>query len=115
MGRLGFLLVVVLATAGAAYLTKPGAVDAEVALRAQVMQAVEMQELGEGQTAAQALALAACKLRPTDCYDLLRSGIEMQVTDRTLFTRVDMRGFERQAVCYGVFTRFVCPGGLKPL
>lgn len=115
MGRSSFLILLMLAAAGAAYLTKPGAVEAELALREQVMQAVAMQELGEGQTAAQGLALAACKLRPTDCYDLLRSGIEMQVTDRTLFTRVEMQGFERQAVCYGAFTRFVCPGGLKPL
>lgn len=104
------LSFVVLASA---WLTKPDASDAEAALREEVMMAVARQELGEGRSAGGDLALAACKLRPSDCYDLLRSGLDVTFADRTVFVQVEISGFDRRATCYGAFTRFVCPGGFK--
>lgn len=107
------LLVLVALTLGVAWLTKPDAEDAEAALRDQVMKGVARQDLGEGRSPAENIALAACKLRPSDCFDLLRSGLEVTYTDRKLFLQVDVTGFERQVRCYGAFTRFYCPGGFE--
>ncbi len=115
MRALGYLVILLALLAGAAFVTKPSEADAEAALREQVMLAVARQELGEGRSTGQNLALAACKLRPNDCYDLLRSGLEVTYSDKTLFLRVDLEGFERRMTCYGAFTRFTCPGGLKVL
>ncbi len=109
----GFLIVLLVVAAGVAFVTKPSEADAEAALREQLMTAVAKEELGEGRSTTQSLALVACKLRPSDCYDLLRSGITTEFTDKTLFVQFDMAGFDRVATCYGAFTRFVCPGGLK--
>ena len=107
------LIVVMVLVLGGAWLTKPDEADAEAVLRDQVMIAVARQDLGEGRSTGENLALAACKLRPSDCYDLLRSGLEVSYTDQKLFLKVDVSGFEREATCYGVFTRFFCPGGFK--
>ncbi len=115
MRILGFLLVLGALAAGVAYVTKPDEAAAEATLREQVMLAVAKRQLGEGQSTAQNLALAACKLRPNDCYDLLRSGIDTAFIDRGVFVQFDLTGFERQATCYGAFTRFFCPGGMQPL
>ncbi len=112
-GRMRMLVLLVVLVLGAAWFTKPDAADAEAALREQVMMSVARQELGEGRSTGENLALAACKLRPSDCYDLLRSGLEVTYTDRKLFVQVDVTGFERQARCYGAFTRFFCPGGFR--
>ncbi len=112
-GRMRMLVLLVVLVLGAAWLTKPEQADAEAALREQVMLSVARQELGEGRSTGENLALAACKLRPSDCYDLLRSGLEVTYTDRKLFVQVDVTGFERQARCYGAFTRFFCPGGFR--
>lgn len=108
-----YLVLLLILAAGGAYVTKPDEADAEAVLRDQVMIAVARQELGEGRGPTEALALAACKLRPNDCYELLRSGLDVTYTDKTLYLQVDVAGFDRQARCYGVFTRFVCPGGFK--
>lgn len=113
MRFLRFLIVLLVLAAGAAFVTKPSEADAEAALREQLMMAVAKEELGEGRSAAQSLALVACKLRPSDCYDLVRSGITAEFADKTLFVQFEMEGFDRVATCYGAFTRFVCPGGLK--
>ena len=108
-----YLILALILAVGAAYLTKPGEADAEAVLRDQVMMGVARQELGEGRGTAENLALAACKLRPSDCYELLRSGLDVTYTDKTFYLQVDVVGFERQARCYGAFTQFLCPGGFK--
>jgi hypothetical protein len=113
MRLLGYVFVLLLLAGGAAYLTKPSEDDAEALLRDQVMTSVAKEEVGAGRDAAANIALAACKLRPNDCYDLLRSGMDVTYTDKTLWLRVDVEGTERRVTCYGVFGRFFCPGGWK--
>ncbi len=108
-----FVILLVVLIAGAAYLTKPDEADAEAVLRQQVILDVATEDIGEGRGTAENLALAACKLRPGDCYELLRSGLEVTYTDRVFFLEVGITGFERQATCYGAFTTFFCPGGFK--
>ena len=107
------LILLIILAAGAAYLTKPDAGDAEARLRKEVMVAVATRELGEGSSTGDRLALAACRLAPGECYDLLRSGLEVTVTDRVLFTQVEVSGFDKRATCYGLFTTFLCPGGFR--
>ena len=107
------LILLIILVAGAAYVTKPDEADAEARLREEVMVAVATRELGESGSAGDKLALAACKLAPGDCYDLLRSGMELTVTDRVLFTEVELVGYGKRASCYGLFTTFLCPGGFR--
>ncbi len=113
MRIIGFLVVLVGIVGAAAFLTKPSEADAEATLEEQVMMAVAKRDLGKGQSTAENLALAACKLRPSDCYELLRSGVETAFTDHTVYVKFTLDGFDRTAECYGAFGRFVCPGGLK--
>lgn len=110
-----YLVLLLVLAAGAAFLTKPSEADAEAVLREQVMIGVATQDLDEGRSTGENLALAACKLRPSDCYDLLRSGLDVTYSDQTLFLQVDVEGYERKATCYGVFGQFFCPGGFKSL
>ncbi len=113
MRALGFLLVALVIVAGVAFLTKPTEADAEAVLREQVTLLVAREDIGAGRSTGENLALAACKLRPNDCYDLLRSAMDITFTDQTLFLRVDLKGLDRTGTCYGAFTQFVCPGGLN--
>ena len=110
-----YLVLLLVLAAGVAFLTKPSEADAEAVLREQVIIGVATQDLGEGRSTGENLALAACKLRPSDCYDLLRSGLDVTYSDQTLFLKVDVEGYERKATCYGVFGQFFCPGGFKSL
>lgn len=106
-------LIVVALIAGAAYVTKPDEADAEAALRERLILALATEDLSSGRSAGQKLALAACKLDISTCYDLLRSEIATVYSDFGVASRVEMAGLGRTATCYGVFTRFFCPGGLK--
>ena len=108
-----YLILLLILAAGGAYLSKPSEADAEAVLREQVMIGGATEELGAGRNTGENLALAACKLRPNDCYDLLRSGLDVTYTDQALFLKVDVEGFERRATCYGAYTQFFCPGGFK--
>lgn len=110
-----YLILLLIFAAGAAYLTKPDQADAEAVLREEVMIGVATRDLDASQGTGAALALAACKLRPSECYDLLRSGLTVTYTDQTLFSMVVVEGFDRRATCYGLYTRFFCPGGFRPI
>jgi hypothetical protein len=52
-------------------------------------------------------------MRPSDCYELVRPEIDTVYTDYAVFSRFDIEGLGKEATCYGAFTRFFCPGGLK--
>lgn len=108
-----FLFFVIVVAAGAAYLTKPTQADAENLMREQALALVAKEEVGGDRSTGENLALTLCKLKPNDCYELVRSGIETQVTDRTFFIEIALQGFERKVTCYGAFTTFVCPGGVQ--
>ena len=95
----------------AAFLSKPGPDAAEAELRSQLMSAIANKQLGN-QDGLNAAALLACRLDPNSCYDLLRSGIDMTFEDRHLYAKLTLDGFDHSASCYGLYTRFFCPGGL---
>ena len=110
MLKLVLLLAVV---AGVAYSTKPGEAEAEDTLREQLILAVAKAELGEGRSAGQNMALAVCKMRPSDCYEIVRPEIATVYSDFVLFSRITLDGLGQTATCYGLFTTFICLGGLK--
>lgn len=95
----------------AALLTKPSRDDAETELRRQMATQIAEQDLSKT-SGLDAAALIACRVDTATCMDLLRSGLDLSYEDRTLYSRVTVTGFERSAACYGLYTRFFCPGGL---
>ncbi|KUF09321.1 hypothetical protein [Pseudoponticoccus marisrubri] len=103
--------MIVMAGLGA-LVTKPSVEAAEAELQRQVTQAVANERLQEAQ-ALDAALLLACRLDPQTCYSVLRSGITLSYEDRLLYARVDLDGFGLTATCYGLYTRFLCPGGLQ--
>lgn len=111
MRRLMILVGLVAALCIAALLTKPGEEAAEARLNAALRAQVDRQDIAEQDDLIGTAALIGCKLRPQECVGLLRRGVEMTVEDRTLYTKVEISGLERDARCYGAFGRFWCRGG----
>ena len=107
------VLALVLIAAIAAAFTRPDAQRAEAVLKDQLLVALAKEEIGQGRGAARNLALIGCKLKPDDCYRVVRRKIGSVFTDYGLFTRFHIQGLGKTATCYGVFTHFICPGGLK--
>ena len=62
MRALGFLIIVLGLAAGAAFMTKPSAADAEATLREQVTLAVAKQDLGEGRSTGENLGRVTISL-----------------------------------------------------
>lgn len=94
-----------------AWITNPGMEEAEAELKRQVFDALESQSMGSG-SGLDAAALLACRVSPEACYDLVRTGIDITHDDRIVYSRFDITGFGREARCYGIYTTFVCPGGM---
>lgn len=109
---LKFLSGMIVMAALGAWLTNPSRQDAEAEMRAQLMTALASERL-DGKTAAETAALLGCRINPAACFDLVRAGVELTYEDRHLYSRLDLEGFGRKAKCYGLFTRFICPGGLQ--
>lgn len=107
------LIVVILLLVAAAFFTRPDARAAESALREHLLRAVAREEIGKSRGAAGNVALITCKIRPNECFDLVRSQLYTVYTDYGLFTRFSVRGFGKRASCIGAFTTFICPGGLR--
>lgn len=113
MRILSFLVTLTLIAATAAFFTKPDPQDVERQLKTVLFTELGKAELDDSRDGLGTAALIGCKLRPNDCYELLRSGLDLTYEDRTLYARIDLAGFGRRATCYGAFTKFACPGGLQ--
>ncbi len=113
MGLIKLLAALAMIAAVAAFVTKPDAQAAEKVLKQQLMSALAKEEIKPNAGGASTVALIGCKLNPQACYDLVRRGIRTTYDDRTLYARFDLEGFGKEAVCYGAFTQFFCPGGLR--
>lgn len=107
-----FLAGMTFMAAIAAFLTNPDLDDAEKTLKAQVMESIATKELGE-QDGLNTAAILACRVDPNGCYSLLRSGIDMTFENKYLYAKLDLKGFNRTASCFGMYDRFFCPGGLQ--
>lgn len=106
-----FLLGMLTMAAIGAWATNPGLEDAETELKRQVLSALDSQSLGSG-SGLDAAAVLACRVNRETCFDLVRTGIDITLDDRQLYSRYDIAGFGRSAVCYGLYTTFWCPGGM---
>lgn len=113
MRLLSLLVTLLLITTVAAAFTKPTQQDVEKELQAFILAELNRQDVNSDRNPLANAALIGCKLRPGDCYEVLRSAIDMTYEDRTIYARIDIDGFERHATCYGAFGRITCPGGLK--
>lgn len=106
-----FILGMIAMALIAAFATKPGPEAAQDALRQQIQLAVANEGL-DGKSGLDTAALLLCRADPSACTDLLMSGIDVTYEDRHLYARVDLDGYKMTATCYGLYTRFFCPGGL---
>jgi hypothetical protein len=105
-----FLLVVL--AAGAAMATRPGPAEFDAMLDAAIRDRVANTDIGAQGEALPALALAACKLRPTDCVTIVRDTLDVRFEQRLFWTTARVEGWGREMTCRGAFTRFTCDGPL---
>ncbi len=109
MSRRLVLLALIVALAGiAAHLTRPGRADLEAMIDKAVREKVANTDLDTSGEPVATLALAACKLRPSDCAALVREAVKVKVEKGLFTSRARVEGLGREASCLGVFGRFFC-------
>ncbi|MCX7888669.1 MAG: hypothetical protein N2422_02925 [Rhodobacteraceae bacterium] len=102
-------LALVLLAVVAAAVTRPGPEAFDAMLADAIRDRVANTDIGENSgDALDSVALAACKLRPSDCIRLVRQAIDVRMDERVLYTVADVHGFGRDARCWGAFGRFWC-------
>jgi len=101
------LLLVVLA-ATTAWLTRPGEAEFDDMLRASLENQIATQDIDAQDDPIAAIALVACKLKPSGCFKLVREGLEVSIEDRFFYTRIRADGFGARTVCTGAFTKLWC-------
>jgi hypothetical protein len=108
--RLLTRLALILAILGLiAVLTRPGPDAFDAMLDRAIRDRVANTDIGSGSgEALPTIALAACKLRPTDCVALVREALDVTFDERVFVTRARVEGFGRTLSCLGVFGRFFC-------
>jgi hypothetical protein len=107
--RLLVILALLLALTGvAAALTRPGAAEFDAMLDRAIRERLAATDIDASREALPNVALAACKLRPTDCVGLVRAGLDVTFEQRAFHTVARVEGFGRSATCRGAFGRFVC-------
>ncbi|MCW3783357.1 hypothetical protein [Defluviimonas salinarum] len=94
--------------AGAAWLTRPGSDAFDAHLRAAIERRIATTDVGTGDDPVATIALVGCKLRPSDCFTLLRQSLDVTIEDRVLYTRFHVKGLNHAATCTGAFTRIWC-------
>lgn len=108
MRLIRLLIVLAVVVAAAAYVTRPGPAAFDAMLDAAIRDRVASTDIGAGGEALPTIALAACKLRPTDCVAIVRQSVEVTFEQRLFTTRARVEGFGRSTICTGAFTRFFC-------
>jgi hypothetical protein len=107
--RLILILAVLLAVlAGVAVVTRPGPAAFDAMLDRVIRDRVANTDIGVDGEALPTLALAACKLRPSDCVALVREALDVRFEQGLFTTRVTVDGLGRTMTCRGAFTRFIC-------
>lgn len=102
------LAAIVVLIALAAAVTRPGPAEFDAMLDQAIRARVASTDLEAGGDTLPTLALAACKLRPSDCVAVVRQALDIRVDERAFTTRVTVQGFRRSTTCTGVFGRFFC-------
>lgn len=108
MGLVRLLAALVAIGLGAAFVTKPGAAEFDAMLREAIREKIATTDVGSGEDPFATIALVGCKLRPSDCFELVRGALEVRIEDRVVYTVAHVSGLGREARCTGAFTRFLC-------
>lgn len=112
MRLLLILAAIVVLVALAAAVTRPGPAEFDAMLDEAIRTRVADTDLETGGDALPTLALAACKLRPSECVAVVRQALDVRFDERAFTTRVTVEGFRRSTTCTGAFGRFFCRGPL---
>ncbi len=110
-----FFLMLVILLAGVAFVTAPGRGAGELKLREALQAELARTDLAQVDAPLGRVALAACKVDADACYDLVREMLTVEYQHRKLYSVFTVEGFGKTATCYGVLTRYVCPGGVVDL
>lgn len=113
MKRLGTLIIFAALLGGFAYLSKPDAADVDTKIAQTISKEIVEGDINASGDPAMALLLLTCKGNVETCTQIVQGGITTTLQDRYVYTAVDVSGFGFAATCYGAFTKFYCPGGLK--
>ncbi len=109
-----FLFLVLALGAAIGFFAKPAEDKAEELLGEMILEAINRQDISLEKSAAGNALLLGCKLRPSDCLNLLRSQLTTQYDDYKVFSTYAAQGLGHKAWCIGAFTTLTCPGGLQP-
>lgn len=113
--RIRFLLVSIVLLGAVAMVTAPGQGAGELKLRAALEQQLTTTDLSKVDAPLGKMALAACKLDPDACYEVVRDQIETRYEHHVIYSVYSVQGLGKSATCYGAFTQYFCPGGLVEL
>jgi hypothetical protein len=102
------LAALVVLVALAAAVTRPGPAEFDAMLDEAIRTRVANADLEARGDALPTLALAACKLRPSDCVAVVRQALDIHFDEGAFTTRVTVEGFRRSTTCTGAFGRFFC-------
>jgi hypothetical protein len=110
--RILVAIVAILLLVGiAAAATRPGPAAFDAMLADAIRARIANTDIGANEDdAIGTIALAACKLRPTDCIEIVRQTLDVTFDEGLFVTRATVRGLSREASCIGAFTRFFCRG-----
>ena len=106
-----FIFTIAIIAGLAALVTKPSEQRVEQILHDKIRDAIQDRALNTEGGAASVAATALCKLDPNACADLILSGAKIEYENKYVFATVDVKGFGREASCFGAFTTLLCPGG----
>lgn len=108
MRRVALLVLVGLAAAGAAYVTRPGLAAFDAVLKSEIEKRIATTDIGASDDAIGTIALIGCKLRPSDCIALIRQSLEVVEERHPFHVTFRVKAAKRDFVCTGAFARIWC-------
>ena len=97
----------------AAIATRPGPAQFDAMLDDAIRHRVANTDIDASGETLPTLALAACKLRPSDCVRILRDALDVRFDEGLFLTRATVEGLGRTTTCTGAFGRFLCDRPLR--
>ena len=93
-----------------AHLTRPTRAHFELMLEDAVRSRIAATEQEQTDDVGHAFVLAGCKLRTSQCVQLLMASMQVEVQRGLLTTSLNYEGLKRRGHCIGAFGRFWCRG-----
>ena len=106
------LVAIVAILAVAAWATRPGETEFNALLKELIERKIATTDIGaSGDDALGTIALVGCKLRPTDCVNLIRDSLDVAIVKHAFHTSYSLKGLGREATCTGAFKKIWCEKG----